>query len=131
MSLSSANPSNMFKPFSILFLLTVPRWCIFCESFLLFVFRVCLCHSGLYVSFVVTCWERIDLLAFLCMMFSYVFITFPYGVLGHVCYLIVLIPDLCLLPYFVALKQQRRRPACTSAQSDGCFYYLFSGRFNS
>ena len=28
-----------------------------------------------------------------------VLITFPHGVLGQVCYLIVSIPDLCLLPY--------------------------------
>ena len=33
-------------------------------------------------------------------MFSCVFDTFPYGILGQVGYLIVLIPDLCLLPYF-------------------------------
>ena len=32
-------------------------------------------------------------------MFSCVFVTFPYGVLGQVWYLIVLIPNLCLLPY--------------------------------
>ena len=29
------------------------------------------------------------------------FVTFPYGVLGQVLYLIVLIPDLCLLSFFV------------------------------
>ena len=28
------------------------------------------------------------------------FVTFPHGVLGQVGYLIVSIPDLCLLPYF-------------------------------
>ena len=28
------------------------------------------------------------------------FDTFPCGILGHVWYLIVLIPDLCRLPYF-------------------------------
>ena len=28
------------------------------------------------------------------------FVTFPYGVLGQVWYLIKSIPDLCLLPYF-------------------------------
>ena len=28
------------------------------------------------------------------------FVTFPYGILGQVWYLIVSIPDLCLLPYF-------------------------------
>ena len=39
-----------------------------------------------------------DLLALLYVMFS--FVTFPYGVLGQKWYLIVLIPDLCLLSYF-------------------------------
>ena len=33
-------------------------------------------------------------------MFSCVFVTFPYGVLGQVCYFIISIPDRCLLPYF-------------------------------
>ena len=51
----------------------------------------------------ITCWERADLLALLCVMFSCVFVTFIYGVLygvpGQVWHLIVSIPDLCLLPY--------------------------------
>ena len=47
----------------------------------------------------ITCWERADFLALLCMKFSCVFVTFPYGILGQVWYLIVSIPDLCLLPY--------------------------------
>ena len=34
-----------------------------------------------------------------CVMFSCVFVTFSYGVLGQMRYLIVLIPDLCLLLY--------------------------------
>ena len=50
-------------------------------------------------SLVVTCWERADLLALLCVMFS-CFLTFPYGVLGHVWYLTLSIPDHCLLPYY-------------------------------
>ena len=33
-------------------------------------------------------------------MFFCVFVTFPYGILGKVWYLIVLIPDLCLRFYF-------------------------------
>ena len=50
----------------------------------------------------VTCWERADLMALFYVMFSCVFkfVTFPCGVLVQVWYLIVLIPDLCLLPYF-------------------------------
>ena len=48
-------------------------------------------------------WERADLLAFLNVMFSCVFVTFPLGVLGQVEYLIVSIPDFCHLPYFINL----------------------------
>ena len=44
--------------------------------------------------------ERADLLPLWYMMFSCVFVTFPYSILGQVWYLIVLIADLCLLPYF-------------------------------
>ena len=59
-------------------------------------FCVCLCHTVLSVScsHVVTCWERADLLVLFYVMFSCVFVTFPYGVLGQVLYLIVSIPDL-------------------------------------
>ena len=38
-------------------------------------------------------WERADLLALLCVVFSCIFVTFPYGVQVQVWYLIVLIPD--------------------------------------
>ena len=55
-------------------------------------------------SLLFTCWERADLLALLYEMFSCVFVTFPYGVLGQVWYLIVSIPDLCILPYFLERK---------------------------
>ena len=91
--------SNVFKPSSNF--LTVPRRCFFCGCYLLFVFHVCLCYTVLSVpySLVVTCWERADLLAFLWLMCSCVFVTFSYGVLGQVWYLIVSIPDLCHLPY--------------------------------
>ena len=33
-------------------------------------------------------------------MFNCAFVTFPCGILGHMKYLIVLIPDLCRLSYF-------------------------------
>ena len=52
-------------------------------------------------SLVVTCWERVDFLALMYVMLSFVFVTFPYGILGQVGYLIVSIPYLWLLPYFV------------------------------
>ena len=48
----------------------------------------------------VTCWERANLLALLYVMFSCVFVTFLYGVLGQVWYWTLLTPDLCLLTYF-------------------------------
>ena len=38
------------------------------------------------------------------MMFSCVCVTFPYDILGQVWYLIVSIPDLCLLPYFALFE---------------------------
>ena len=52
-----------------------------------------LCAS-VYMCFVVTCWERADLLALVCGVY------FPIGTLGQVWYLIVSIPDLCTLTYF-------------------------------
>ena len=68
----------------------------------LLLYCVCLCHIVLSVScsLVVTCLERVDFLALLYVMFLCVFVTFPYGTLAQVWYLVVLIPDLCLLPYY-------------------------------
>ena len=68
----------------------------FVNLFLHFVFC-----AGLPVScsLAVTCWERADLLAVLYVMFSCVFVTFSHGVLDHVWYLIVSIPDISGLPY--------------------------------
>ena len=82
-------PLNMFKP-SNDFLLTVPRQCFFCGSFLLFMFYVCLYHTvfSFPCSRVITCWKRADRLAL---------VTFPYGVFGQVSYLIASSLDLCLL----------------------------------
>ena len=68
---------------------------------------VCLSSSSVrsvYCSLVVTCWEKADLLALLCLMFSFAYVTFPCGVLGQVWNFIVSIPDLCLLFYFVEIK---------------------------
>ena len=57
-------------------------------------------------SLVDACWERADLLALLCVVLSLVFVTFPYGVLGQVWYLIMIVsvPDICLLPYCEKLQ---------------------------
>ena len=64
------------------FLLTIPRQCLFCGSFLLLMFRVYRVLLTVYCSIVVTCWERADLLAHLYVMFYCVFDTFPCDVLG-------------------------------------------------
>ena len=47
-------------------------------------------------SLLVPCWETADLLALLNVMFSCVFVTCLYGVLGEVWYLVVSVSDLCL-----------------------------------
>ena len=59
------------------------------------VFAMFLCPS-VYMCFVVTCWERADLLALVCGIELWV-CHFPIGILGQVWYLIVSIPDLCTL----------------------------------
>ena len=51
------------------------------------------------MCFVVTCWEKADLLALVCGVLLWV-CHFPIGILGQVWYLIVSIPDLCTLTYF-------------------------------
>ena len=91
----------MFKPSSEIVLLTIPGQCFFCESVLLFMLDVRLYsyYTVLYVPFslVTTYWERADLLALLCVMFPCVFGTVSYGVSCKVWFLIISIPDLCLL----------------------------------
>ena len=54
-----------------------------------------------FCSILFTYWERADLLALLCVMFFCVLVTFSYGVLGQVWYLIVSIIDLCLFLTFL------------------------------
>ena len=71
----------------------------FVYYFLFFMFRVCHAFLSVHYSLVVTCWERANLLALLYVMFL-VFVTFQCGALGQVLYLVVSIPDLCLLTYF-------------------------------
>ena len=55
-------------------------------------------------SLVLACWEMADLLTFLYLTLSCVFVTFPFGILSQVWYLIELILDLCLLPYLVIVS---------------------------
>ena len=44
-------------------------------------------------------WERADLLALVCDVYCD-YVTFPFGILGQVWYLIVSIPEPCCLSYF-------------------------------
>ena len=69
-----------------------------CGLFLLFMFHVCLCYAvmSVFCSLVTTCWERIDFLALLFVVFLVFLSLSPYGFPGQVWYLIVSIPDLCL-----------------------------------
>ena len=58
---------NWFKPSSKIFLLTVPRWCFFCGSFMLFLsYFVMLSCTSVCWCLVVTCLEMADLLALVC-----------------------------------------------------------------
>ena len=57
---------------------SIPRRYFFCGSFMFlfcFVFALSLCAS-VYMCFVVTCWERADLLALVCGVYCE-FVTFP------------------------------------------------------
>ena len=49
-------------------------------------------------SLMITSCERDDLL---CVMFSCVYVTFPYGVPGHMLFLIISLPDFTFLPTFI------------------------------
>ena len=81
---------NMFKPSSDFFadhskavlLLRI----LFCYLCVMFVFVML---SSANCSLVITCWERVDLLALLCVVLSCVFVTFPYYIPGQVWYLIL------------------------------------------
>ena len=90
------SPLNGFKPSSKIFLLTVPRWCFFCGSFMLCLscFVMLSCKSVCW-CLVVACWERADLLAFICDVHLW-HCHFPIGILGLVWCLVVSIP----LSYF-------------------------------
>ena len=60
-------PLNWFKLSSKIILLTVPRQCFFCGSFMKFLFCfVMLSCTSVCWCLVVTCWERVDLLALVC-----------------------------------------------------------------
>ena len=69
-----------------------------------------LCVS-VYMCFVVTCWERADLLALVCGVRLLV-CHFPIGILGQVWYLIVSIPDLCTLTCLLTLHLEAAVGLC-------------------
>ena len=61
----------------------------------------CVFHAfvSVHCCLVVTAWKGLtSCLSFV--MFNYVFVTFPCGILGQVRNLIVSIPDLCNISYF-------------------------------
>ena len=60
-------------------------------------------YTSVYMCLVATCWERAVLLALVCGVL-FVSLLLPIGILGQVWYLIVSIPDLCTLTYFISLK---------------------------
>ena len=65
----------------------------------------CVCHALAYLHccLVVTRRERADLLALVCDVHCD-FVTFPFGILEQVRYLIVSIPDPCSLSYVVFMS---------------------------
>ena len=101
--MGTINPSCVVKGFQ--------RWRFFCGLFLLFVFRVCLCRTVLSVpcSLMVTCWERADFLGLFCVIFYFVYVTFPYGVLWQVWYLVV---SILIFAFFLTFIDWRSVNAC-------------------
>ena len=68
-------------------------------------FMSCDCHAfaSVHCCLLASSWERADLLAL-------IFVTFPCGILGQVWDLIVSIPDLCHLSYFLLKMYNRINP---------------------
>ena len=69
-------------------------------------FMSCVCHAFACDCSLLPCGHqkgKADLLALVCDVYCD-FVTFPFGILGQVWYLIVSIPDLCCFSYFVEQK---------------------------
>ena len=78
--------------------MTVQRQCFFSGSFLLFVsVFVFVTVLSVACSIVITCLGRPDLFDLLFVVLSCNFVTFPNSSMGWVWYLIISIPDICLL----------------------------------
>ena len=71
---------------------------------MIFVSFVSHAFSSVHRCLLVTCWERADLLALVGDVYCF-FVTFPWGILGQVWYLIVSFPDLCHLSYCIYGKR--------------------------
>ena len=71
---------------------------------MLFMSCVCYAFASVYCCPVVTCSERAGFLATFVML-NHIFVTFPYGILGQVWYLMVSIPDICQLSYFDYIRE--------------------------
>ena len=85
---------------AILFLLTVRMRCFFGGSFLLFVFVFAILWCLFLKALRTPGGRGLTSLLFCMWCFLVFFVTFPYAVLGQVWYLVVLIPDICLILYF-------------------------------
>ena len=70
---------------------------------MLFISCVCYAFTSFLCCLVVTLRERADLLALVCDVYCN-FVTFPFGIMGQVWYLIVSIHDPCCLSYFNFMK---------------------------
>ena len=92
----------MFKPSSIKCFAEIPKAVlIFLNPFCFFCFK----SVTLSCLFLAALWSPAgETLASLCVIFSCVYVTFPYGALGQVWYLIASITDLCRLSYFVTCR---------------------------
>ena len=97
--ISAAECNVCFQPTCHDFQVLRQRFLLY-NLYFMFIVHVCLYFTGLSISCIllITCWERADLLALLCMMFCH----FPIWCLGSGVSLNVSIPDLCLL-YFVRI----------------------------
>ena len=94
-------PFYWFKPSSKIFYRPFQGGTSFVDllCFCSVLYLLCLCARLFICAFVVTCWERADLLALVCGVQLWV-CYFPIGILGQLWYLIVSIPDLYTLTYF-------------------------------
>ena len=126
--LSKITRNNLVQ--DVFFLMTVPRL-----YFCFWIFFICVCLCNIVVSLHCLCLAALrspaDLLALLVVMFYCVLSTFPYGVLVQVWYLIVSVPDLCLLPYLAEIIRYVS-PVCSDlvSVSDLCLLSYFAEIFN-